>query len=243
MLGKRSVKRMVLFVSLILAVILFILYFCKVILITPLFADYYKVRGVDISHYQGEIDWESINKQGIDFAYIKATEGSRYIDERFEENRNGISSVDILYGFYHFFSFESSGEAQAKHFISTVGNLEGCLYPVVDIEYYNSIEPEKDKITNELNVFLKCIEAEYGIKPIIYSTTKFYNEYLSEGFSGYPLWIRNVYFYSFKNWVIWQYTDRKVLEGYDGEEKYIDMNVFSGSIDELKKYVIRKPAD
>ncbi len=223
------------------AVLLIVLYLCKIIVITPMLASVYKVHGVDVSHYQGKVDWKTIQSQGIDFAYIKATEGSKHTDKRFDENRKGISETNILYGFYHFFSFESSGEAQARHFISTVGNIEGCLFPVVDVEYYGDKKPEKDKLIKELFTFIKCLEKEYGLKPIIYSTTSFYNKYLSEDFLDYSLWIRNVYFVSSKNWVFWQYTDKKVLDGYDGSEKYIDMNVFYANYGDLNNYTV-KPA-
>ena len=72
-------------------------------------AQSYEHHGIDVSHYQGDIDWASIEKQGIDFAYIKATEGSSYVDEYYETNRNKAEEAGMRIGFYHFFSFESSG--------------------------------------------------------------------------------------------------------------------------------------
>lgn len=232
-------KRIIISVSLILFAVLLTLYLFKVIMITPLFAGAFSQKGIDVSHYQGHIDWQKIKSQNISFAFIKATEGSSHIDKRFYENRKGADEAEILYGFYHFFSFESSGEKQAKHFIDTVGNLKGCLFPVVDVEYYGKIKPEKQNVIRELNIFLEIVEKEYGVKPIIYSTTVFYNKYLYQNFFSNPLWIRNVYFYSFKDWIFWQYSDKAVLEGYQGKEKYIDMNVFDGSLDELKAYTIK----
>lgn len=74
-----------------------------------------------MSHYQGGIDWEDIEKQGVEFAYIKATEGSSYVDECYESNRKKAEETGIHIGFYHFFSFESPGITQAEHYIGTVG--------------------------------------------------------------------------------------------------------------------------
>ena len=76
----------------------------------------YKVKGVDVSSYQGDIDWDVLSAQGIEFAYIKATEGSKTVDRCFEANWKGASDTSLRIGAYHFFSFESSGENQAKLF-------------------------------------------------------------------------------------------------------------------------------
>ena len=108
----------------------------KYIKITPSFAAKYELDGIDVSHYQGDIDWGKIEKQGIDFAFIKATEGSSYVDQCFERNWNEAGQTSIMLGVYHFFSFDSEGKPQAEHFINTVGNLQGKLAPVIDVEYY-----------------------------------------------------------------------------------------------------------
>ena len=98
----------------------------------------YPVRGVDVSYYQGDIDWKVLADENIDFAFIKATEGSGHIDTKFEENWEQSGKTDLKRGAYHFFSFESRGEAQAEHFISVVPKEEGMLSPVVDIEFYGN---------------------------------------------------------------------------------------------------------
>ena len=82
-----------------------------------LLAKSYDVVGIDVSHYQGKIDWNMIEKQKIDFAFIKATEGSSHIDECFEDNWSNAQDTSLKIGAYHFFSFESSGKKQAKLFL------------------------------------------------------------------------------------------------------------------------------
>ena len=96
----------------------------------------YPVRGVDVSNFQGEVDWNTLSAQNISFAYIKATEGSSYKDERFDYNWKNASDCDLRIGAYHFFSFESSGETQAGNFIKTVKAVDDMLPPVIDVEYY-----------------------------------------------------------------------------------------------------------
>lgn len=202
----------------------------------------YPVRGVDVSHYQGEIDWQILSSQNIDFAFIKATEGSSFTDECFEYNFSEAQKCSIDVGAYHFFSFDSKGVAQAEHFIKTVVPFEGMLPPVVDFEFHGmhlANPPEKEKINGELCTLLELLEAHYGLKPIIYAAEDSYEHYLSGGFEKYHIWIRNVKttpkLPDGRRWTFWQYTNRERLDGYSGEEKFVDMNVFCGSREEFLK--------
>ena len=229
----------------IIAVILLPIFFILALLIIDkkvrlnlLFAKKYEIRGVDVSHYQGDIDWEKMVDEKIDFAYIKATEGSSYVDEKFHTNWENIAQTDLYYGAYHFFSFDSAGETQARNYITTVGSLEGKLIPAVDVEYYGDKESRKNEldrkaITEELGVLLHALEEEYHTKPIIYTTYSAYHDFIEGSFDEYDLWIRNVYYTPDIDmrgrWLYWQYTDRAKYDAYTGEEQYIDMNVFAGS--------------
>ena len=195
----------------------------------------YPVRGVDVSYYQGDIDWKVLADENIDFAFIKATEGSGHIDTKFEENWEQSGKTDLKRGAYHFFSFESRGEAQAEHFISVVPKEEGMLSPVVDIEFYGNRfynKPDAEETRAELQSLLDVLEAYYGVKPLIYATESSYSTYIRGAFDEYPLWIRNVYFSPNMGmpgkWTFWQYDSEARLRGYSGEEKYIDLNVFHG---------------
>ena len=205
----------------------------------------YQVHGIDVSHYQGEINWEVLEKQGLECAFIKATEGSGHVDTRFYENWEAADATDVKVGAYHFFSFDSPAETQAQLYIESVGDLSGNLIPVVDIEFYGdkfSNPPEEEELVAELKTMLALLEEEYGVKPMVYTTYTFYYKYLDGEIDGYPLWIRNVYFSPNLDmrgeWTFWQYTDQAVFEGYSGAEEHIDMNVFYGSLDELDEYVI-----
>lgn len=204
----------------------------------------YPVRGVDVSYYQGEIDWQVLADENIDFAFIKATEGSGHIDIKFEENWAQAGKTDLKRGAYHFFSFESKGKAQAEHFISVVPKEEGMLSPVVDIEFYGNRfynKPDVEKTRAELQSLLDNLEAYYGIKPLIYATESSYSTYIRGAFDEYPLWIRNVYFSPNMGmpgkWTFWQYDSEAKLKGYSGEEEHIDLNVFHGTEDEWIKFL------
>lgn len=225
--------------------ILFVLILLKVIRINIFFAGRYELRGVDVSHYQGDVDWEILEGQEISFAFIKATEGSGYVDAYFYDNWQGADRTQLFTGAYHFFSFDSPASTQAENYISTVGDLSGKIAPVVDVEYYGdkrSNPPDRERTVAQLQELLALLEAHYHAKPIIYTTCQVYQRYIKGEFGEYPLWIRNVYYppdVDMKGeWVFWQYSDKGVLRGYSGDEKYIDLNVFNGSLEDLEKYMV-----
>lgn len=201
----------------------------------------YPIRGVDVSHYQGEIDWDILSKEDISFAYIKATEGSSSKDERFDYNWKNAQRTGLRIGAYHFFSLDSSGTGQAENFCSTVDAVDNMLPPVVDVEpygnYSNPEQLEKEKMLAELGDFMDSVEAYYGKRPVIY-TTEEWLPVIQEEFDEYDIWIRNVYGKpdASINWTFWQYSNRHVLAGYSGTERYIDMNVFYGDEETFLNY-------
>jgi lysozyme len=211
---------------------------------------YYSVHGIDVSEYQGIIDWNTVAEQNIDFAFIRATVGSSYQDENFIINWENASKTKIFIGAYHVFSFDSSAFDQAEFFIQTVPKDKNRLPPVVDIEFYGDyklLPPNAQKTRDELAILLKQLENHFSKKPIIYSTHSSYRKYLAGYFESYSIWIRDVYFYPIlpnnKEWLFWQYSDKGLLNGYEGKEKYIDLNIFTGSIDELSELCNREISD
>ena len=203
----------------------------------------FPVRGVDVSAYQGEIDWDKLANNNIQFAFIKATEGSSFVDDYYTQNYENAIKTNLRIGLYHFFSYDSPGIKQAQNFISVVLKKDDMLPPVADVEFYGDKEknlPDKDSVIKELSDFLFAIEEHYGKKPIIYAVKKSYELYIAGNFMDYDIWIRDVFFRPSlsdnRNWTFWQYTDRAILDGYSGKEKYIDMNVFYGSQEEFNNY-------
>ncbi len=221
--------------SLIGVMILFaVLILTKTVCINKMFVSEKDVIGVDVSEYQDKIDMKRLSEQNVSFVYIRATEGSSYQDACFRENWKNAHDCGLPAGAYHFFSFDSSGGTQAQNFIDTVGELEGDLLPVVDFEYYGDKEknrPDKEKVLQELHIFLDILEKKYGVKPMIYTLKNIYSVYLDGEVDGYPLWVRDVFYpASLDGWgeyAMWQYLDTAQLDGYSGGEKYIDMDVLT----------------
>ena len=199
--------------------------------------------GVDISAYQANVDMAKLKEQNIRFIYIKASEGSSHQDERFAVNWKNAQEAGLPAGAYHFFSYDTPGKTQAENFIRMVGSdLTGRLLPVVDVEYYGDKEenpPEKEDVVRELTDFSEALEAQYGVKPMIYTRSDLYEKYLADSFADYKIWMSSLYTplkWNYKgDWYIWQYLNRGTLEGYSGGEKYIDLNILNKekSLDDL----------
>lgn len=204
----------------------------------------YSVHGIDVSKYQGNINWEKVKemntKKGIniDFVFIKATRGAKTIDPKFYTNWKEADNHDIARGAYHYFSPGVSGAEQARNFIKTV-KLKGTdLPPVLDYEEKASIR--------EVKIWLKIVEKHYGIKPIIYTGSSFYKDNLGKDFDRYTLWISHGPFEAHRDlnipgpavsrkWSFWQFSDKAKIEGIKGD---VDFNVFSGKLSDLKKLTI-----
>ncbi|MBQ8266365.1 MAG: glycoside hydrolase family 25 protein [Bacteroides sp.] len=201
----------------------------------------YRVHGIDVSHYQGDIDWKMLGqtRQGqfpIQFIFMKATEGGDYTDDRFAANFDSARVHGFVRGAYHFYNPKTDANKQADFFIQSVKLEPGDLPPVLDIEKKGK---DMKKLQADLKVWLRKVENHYGVKPIIYASYKFKTRYLNDSiFNTYPYWIAHYYVDSVRyegDWRFWQHTDVGTLPGID--EK-VDLNVFNGSKNELDAFCI-----
>lgn len=188
-----------------------------------------ELHGVDVSHYQHEIEWDTVvAKQSLHFAFVKATEGSDYTDSLFCRNWNALDRLGIRRGAYHFFRSYGCGYEQAQHFLETVDFHPGDMAPVLDIESMDGMPAET--MIEEARIWVDIVSRSLGVKPIIYTNQNFYERHLVGVFDSNPLWIAR---YSDerpslsngKNWDIWQYSNAGCLEGIP---KQCDLNVFVG---------------
>lgn len=202
----------------------------------------YKVHGIDVSHHQGDIDWNAVSATRdqqfpIRFAIIKATEGGDYKDRRFAENFARSREVGLIRGAYHFYNPNTDPIRQADFFISQVRLEKGDLAPVLDIERKPH---DKAKLHADLLKFLNRLEQHYCVKPIIYTSYKYKTRYLdAPEFASYPLWIAHYYVDTLNYegpWLFWQHTDYGTVPGI---ENNVDLNVFNGTLKSLQSYTIR----
>ena len=211
----------------------------------PKYPDGFEIHGIDISHYQGDIEWDKLQHAMIEgcplrFIIIKSTEGASRIDENFYDNFENARNYGYIRGAYHFWSIHSSARDQAYFFLKKVHLKEGDLPPVLDIEHKPADVSVEDFQTDVLT-WLHIVEDRYHVKPIIYTYYKFKQQYLSKPvFDDYPYWIAHYYVdkVEYKGpWKFWQHTDAGQLPGIKG---YIDFNIYNGSFYDLKKLTIGK---
>ena len=203
----------------------------------------YEIHGIDISHYQGKIDWEQLKNAMIKgcpvrFVIIKSTEGSSRLDENFRENFNQARDFGVIRGVYHFWSNKSTAREQAYYFLDQVHLTDGDLPPVLDIEHKPADKSVED-FQRDVLTWLHIVEDKYHAKPIIYTYYKFKEQYLSAPvFDDYPYWIAHYYVDKVQykgKWKFWQHTDVGKLPGIKG---YVDFNIYNGSYYELKQLCI-----
>ncbi|UOG74775.1 glycoside hydrolase family 25 protein [Hymenobacter tibetensis] len=198
---------------------------------SPLLAGY-TVHGIDVSSYQGRIDWAEVSRNHVKFAFIKASEGVTLRDSRFQRNWNAARKAGVYCGAYHYFQPTYDGARQANLFTRTVPLAPGDLPPVLDVEHteFHDVAVMRRNVA----VWLRLVERHYGVRPILYSNYSFYKRYLAGHFDKYPLWLAH---YEVEQprlprdkWIIWQHSDESYIPGIRGT---VDFNVFQGSFQSL----------
>lgn len=201
----------------------------------------YSVHGFDISHHQGDINWKELQKVQnapfpVRFVFMKASEGGDFSDTTFIRNFDRARQYGFIRGAYHFFNPNTDAVRQADFFIRSVKLEPGDLPPVLDIEKVGDNELELRK---GVKTWLRLIERHYRVKPILYASYKFKERYLNDSiFNTYPYWIAHYYVDSVRyegEWKFWQHTDGGTLPGI---REQVDLNVFNGTLDELKRMTI-----
>jgi lysozyme len=196
-----------------------------------------KSIGLDVSEYQGKIRWTYVdtleNKYPLHFVFIRATVGKDRKDRQFNKNWLGAKENKMIRGAYHYYRPNENSIEQAELFIKTVTLQKGDLPPVLDIEKL----PKNQSIENlklGLKRWLNAVESHYGVKPIIYTGERYYDDFLKEEFSDYLFWIANYNFYReeiAEDWLFWQFTEKASVPGIKGN---VDINIYNGDLQQLR---------
>ena len=180
-------------------------------------------EGIDLSHHNGRVNWDALDSAPLDFVYLKATEGRDWKDTQFQENWLEASQRGWQVGAYHFYLLCKDGAAQAANFIQSVEVRGGTLPPAVDLEYAHNCAPDRphEAALAGIEDFLDAVEAEYGARPVLYTTPEFHRDWLAERFADYPVWMRSLSGPPDGDVLIWQYSMKGEVPGIEG---FVDLN-------------------
>jgi lysozyme len=200
------------------------------------------LSGIDVSYYQGNIDWQSVKSAGVEFAFARATYGTTKIDPAFHTNWQVMRNAAIIRGAYHFFVAAEDPVRQANFFANAVGSLSsGDLPPVLDVEAGSGTN---SSLVTDVQTWLTTVEQRLGLTPMIYTAPSYWNEYMNGNFGKYPLWVaeygvttpRSVKGWS--GWTFWQHSQSGHVSGIEGT---VDLDYFNGSYEDLLAFVQASP--
>lgn len=176
----------------------------------------YPSRGIDISAHNGEIDFRAVADAGIEFVYIKATEGASWLDARFLDNYIGATAAGLSVGVYHFFRFDVPAWQQAANLLQAIGSLDISLPVAIDVEEWtNPTHYTTEEVTDNLRSLIELLRLN-GREPIIYTNKNGYYRFVRNRFDDVDLWIC-----SFttppvadrKRWLLWQHSHKGTVPG------------------------------
>jgi len=206
------------------------------------------LSGIDVSHFQGAVDWAAVAGAGMAFAYAKASDGGTGTDPRFAANWAAMKAAGVLRGAYHFFRPATSAEAQADHYVQLVGALApGDLPPMLDVEETaTKTSPEQwaaiavaDRVPL-VQTWLDRVEAALGLRPILYTRAGFVEKYFPDPgeLTDDLLWVAHYTSQPAPNlppgwtdWTLWQFSETGTVAGVGGA---VDLDRFNGTLDDLR---------
>jgi len=203
--------------------------------------DAFMLHGVDLSHWQGAVDFSKLTSAGIKFCFLKFTEGTSHTDERGLEYLRAARAQGIPAGAYHYFLPKYDPIEQAKHFLHTMAANEAqagelMLPPVIDVE----VKASSAVLKKTILAFLEHVEQARGVTPILYTSPGFWRSYVGkwDEIVHFPLWVAHYgttypsQFYPWANWLFWQFTSAGRVPGVAGS---VDLNIFPGDWLDLLK--------
>lgn len=207
------------------------------------------IKGIDVSRWQKGIDWKAVAADGVQFAFLKATDGANGVDPEYQNHRKAAKAAGLLVGGYHYFRFEQDIPQQAVNFMRTLGDIRGELPPVVDVEWdrysshYSEGHTMDDEAADRVAVFISILAHSMRGLPIIYTNYYFWNMGKRDSsFENSPLWVPNYKAKTiaevkipqpWKRAAFWQYSESIKKYGVDA----VDGDWFLGSMAELKAMV------
>lgn len=198
--------------------------------------DLYPMSGIDISAHNGEIDFDKVAADGVDFVYAKASEGNWFRDKRFISNYIGARKAGMKVGAYHFFRFDCDGDRQGLNFLAAVSRLPLDLPMAIDVEEWgNPVGYSTEEVVHSLRRMIFRLESE-GRRVMIYTNRNGYNRFVRGRFEELPVWVCAFADPPIDNagWTLWQHSHQSRINGIAGD---VDLNTFNGDSLQWEKWL------
>lgn len=190
-------------------------------------ADTYAIRGIDVSAHNGDIDFNAVAADGIDFVMIKATEGTDWQDRALTRNYSRAREAGLTVGLYHFFRFDSPGDLQALNFADAASVRPSDMPLIIDLEEFGNprFTPTR-RVLARLDTCLSHLRRR-GYDVMLYTNKRGYSRFIEGRYDTIPLWLCSLEEGSpdTRSWTFWQHSHRGHVEGIRGN---VDLNVFHG---------------
>ncbi len=203
------------------------------------------MEGLDVSYYQGVIDWAQVKSANKAFAIARISDGLTYVDTQFGRNWAALREVGLVRGAYQYFEPAQDAAAQADMVVAAVGKLGPGDLPVqLDIEATGG--QSSSTIVSQMQSWIDRVTEGTGKRPFIYTAKYFWNDHVaSTQFESFPLWVANYDVTcpdlpdAWAGWTLWQYSDRGAVPGIGGD---VDLDRFQGTLEDLDRASGRAPA-
>jgi lysozyme len=196
------------------------------------------VKGIDVSSYQGAVNWSTVKAGGRPFAFARVSDGIKHPDKKFSADWNAMAAAGIIRGAYQYFRPKQSATAQADLFLQKIGTLgKDDLPPVIDVESADGLS--STKVRAGVQTWIKRVEAATGRRVMIY-TAHFMSNVIGDGFGAQPLWVAN---YGVKcpsmpaGWTTWKFFQSSESGTVHGVGGKVDLDAFNGSLADLHQFI------
>ncbi len=196
-------------------------------------------RGIDVSHFQGTVDWQAVRQAGVEFAFVKATDGLTWVDPQWATNWPAMSAAGVLRGAYHFFEPGDDAAEQADFFLQTVQPAAGDLPPALDVE---TVGGSSAALWEGVETWLQIVASAVGAPPFLYLSPDFAaDNQAPASLAAYPLWVAEYGVSApslpagWSDWLIWQSSETGSVAGVTGS---VDLDVSNGPLARLAALTI-----
>ena len=198
----------------------------------------YPIVGIDLSAHNGVVDFDSVAASGIDFAYLKASEGASFRDRTFLLNYTKARRAGLAVGAYHFFRFDRDAESQAYNFLGAIDSLRLDLPLALDVEEWGNAAAQTTDIVRERIRTMTAILNARGYDVIVYTNKQGYARFIhADDVAVHPdIWICSFTDppLAHRPWRLWQHSHIASVPGVHGD---VDLNTFNGDRNQWQQWL------